>query len=91
MRRHDDLAMAGAVHPVQQLEELDLARWRQRGFRLVEDEDALPPAAFLEEAQEAFTVRVGQEVRRQVSNVQRCFIEIARHREEARRGRTSHW
>jgi hypothetical protein len=51
VRRHHDLADAGAVYAAQELQELDLARRRQRGFRLVEDEDALAPAALLEETQ----------------------------------------
>jgi len=40
----------------------DLTRGRQRGFWFVEDEDALALAAFLEEAQKAFAVRMGEEV-----------------------------
>jgi len=51
MRGHDDLADRGLLHPAQQFQEFDLARRRQRGFRLVEDEDALPLATLLEEAQ----------------------------------------
>lgn len=52
--------------------------------RLVEDEDALPLATFLEEAQKTFAVRVGQEVgrRRTERIVQGGPIEISRNREK---------
>jgi len=59
MRGHDHLAVAGLVHLPHQLEELHLARRRQRGFRFVEDVDALALAALVEEAQESLAVRVG--------------------------------
>src|SRR3954447_4917919 len=65
---HDDLAMADVFHPPHQLQERDLARGRQRGFRFVEDEDALALAAFLEEAQKAFAVGMGEEVGRWASS-----------------------
>ena len=84
MGGHDHLADAGLVHAAQQLQELELAGRRQRRFRLVEDEEALPPAALLEEAQEAFAVRMGQEVgRRPPSDSLRRLVEIARDGEEA--------
>src|SRR5882724_12248674 len=63
MRGHDDLANPGLLHPPHQLQKFDLARWRQRGFGFVEDEDALPLAALLEEAHESLAVRMGQEIR----------------------------
>ena len=54
--------MADILHPPHQLQELDLARGRQRGFRFVEDEDALALAALFEEAQKAFAMGMGEEV-----------------------------
>jgi hypothetical protein len=41
--------MFGVFHPPHQLQKFDLARRRQRGFRFVEDVDALALAALLEE------------------------------------------
>jgi len=38
------------LHPAHQFQKFRLARRRQRRFRFVEDEDALPLAALLEEA-----------------------------------------
>jgi hypothetical protein len=77
---HDDLADAGLVHAPQQLEKLDLPGRRQRRFRLVEDEDALTPTALVEEAQEAFAVRMREEVGRgrQRRIFKRRAVEIAR-------------
>jgi hypothetical protein len=43
--------MADIVHPPHH--KFDLTRGRQRRFRLVEDEDALPLAALFDEAQNA--------------------------------------
>ena len=45
-------------------EEFDLTRRRQRRFGLIENEDALPFASFLEEPQKTFTVRMGKKVGR---------------------------
>jgi hypothetical protein len=56
--------MADVVHAPHQLQELDLARGRERGLRLIEDEDTLPLTALLEEAQETFAVGMREEVRR---------------------------
>src|ERR1043166_7373241 len=67
---------------MEQVEEPDLARRRQRGFRLVEDEDALPLAALLEEAHETFAVGVREEVGPKVPHILRGFIQITRHREK---------
>jgi aspartyl aminopeptidase len=52
------------LHPLHQFQKFDLARRRQRRFRLVEDENALPLVALLKEAQKAFAVGMGEEVRR---------------------------
>lgn len=80
VRRHDHLALAEPVHAAQQLEEFDLAGRRQRRFRLVEDEDAAPLAAFLEDAQKTLAMRMGEEI----GAVRAAdAVEIARHREEA--------
>ena len=67
MRGHDHLDDPGLVHPAEELQELDLPRRRQRRLRLVEDEKPLPPAALLEEAEEALAVGVRQVVRRRTS------------------------
>ena len=63
-RGHDDLAMPRPVHHLQQFQELDLARRRQRRLRLVEDEDALALAALFEEAEKTLAVGMREEVRR---------------------------
>src|SRR5258706_16464609 len=68
MRGHDDLADRRLLHPPHQLQKFHLARGRQRDFRFVEDEDALLLAAFLEEPQKAFAVRMREEVGRRAAN-----------------------
>src|SRR5215208_5454851 len=85
MRGHDDLAVADVFHPPHQLQKLDLARRRQRGFRFVEDEDALPLAALFEEAQKAFTVGMGQEIRRRASHwiFLGHLVQVSGNREKA--------
>src|SRR5882724_6370519 len=88
MRGHDDLADRGLLHPPQQFQELNLARGRQRRFRLVEDEDALALAALLEEAQKTFAVGMREKVgRRAGAEVGKLFpvdlVEISRDRKEA--------
>src|SRR5829696_3448367 len=87
MRGHDDLAMADLLHPPHQLQKFDLARRRQRGFRFVEDEDALSLTALLEEAQKAFAIGMREEVRRRRPEwvVQRRLVQIPCNREEALR------
>src|SRR6266852_7414300 len=70
MRGHDDLANRGLLHPAHQLEEFHLPRGRQCGFRFVEDEDTLPLATLFKEAQEAFAVRIGEEIRTRPSLVE---------------------
>ena len=67
MRGHDDLAMADVFHLPHQFQQFDLARGRQGGFRFVEDEDALPLAAFVEEAQKTLAVGMGEKVRRRAA------------------------
>src|SRR5882724_6930474 len=79
MRGHDDLAMARLIHPPHQLQKFHLARRRQRGFRFVEDVDALPLAALLEEAHESLAVRKGQESRMGAI----AFVEIPGDGKEA--------
>ena len=74
MRGHDDLAIAGVIHPTHQLQEFDLARRRQRGFRFVEDEDALPLATLFEEAQKTLAVRMRAEVRRGTQEERREYL-----------------
>lgn len=59
---HDDLGKTQAIHLTKQLQELDLTRRRQSGFRFVEHEQALPDATLFEEAQEALTMRMREEV-----------------------------
>src|SRR5580698_3017015 len=63
MRGHNDLAMAAVFHPPHQFQELHLARRRQRRFRLVKDEDALPLTALLEKAHKTFAVGMREEIR----------------------------
>ena len=58
MGGHDYLAVLRLIHAAQELHEFDLARGRERGFRLIKDEKTLALAAFLEEAQETLAVRV---------------------------------
>jgi hypothetical protein len=48
--------MTDIVHPPHQFQNRDLARGRQRGFRLVEGEDVQALTAFFEEAEKAFAV-----------------------------------
>ena len=74
MRGHDDLAIAGVIHPAHQLQELHLARGRQCGFRFVEDEDALPLATLFEEAQKTLAVRMREEVRRGTQEERREYL-----------------
>ena len=50
MRGHDDLAMADVFHLPHQFQKFDLARGQQADS-VHEDEDTLPLAAFVEEAQ----------------------------------------
>src|SRR5258707_13703665 len=78
MRGHHDLANRGLLHAPQQFQKLHLARRRQRGFRFVEDEDALFLAALFEEPQEAFAVRMRKEVGIRAAN----FVEISCDRKE---------
>ena len=82
-----------SVHPPQQLQEFDLARRRQRQFRLVEDEDALALAALLEEAQKALAMRVREEIGRRAADgdLRAPRRDSARPRRSSRRGRTSRW
>ena len=58
MGGHDHLAILGSIHATHQLKEFDLARRRQRRFRLIEDVDALVLAALLKKTQEALAVRM---------------------------------
>lgn len=60
----------------------DLARRRQRRFRLVEDENALALAALLEEAQESFAVGMRQEIGADLPGITCGLVEISRHREK---------
>ena len=84
MRGHDDLANRGLLHAPHQLQKFHLARRRQRGFRLVEDEDALPLAALFEEAQKAFAVGMGEKVRRgSAERFASGFIEVPGNGKEA--------
>ena len=78
MRRHDHLADGRALHRAQQFQKLDLPRWRQCRFRLVENEEALALASLLEEPHEALAVRMRQEVGRGTAG----GVEIARHGEK---------
>ena len=55
--------------------EFDLARRRERRFWLIEDEDALALAAFLEEAK-TLAVRMPEKIRRVGIRVQGRFVEI---------------
>src|SRR5580704_13933655 len=71
VRGHDDLANPGFVHALEQLEELDLPRRRQRRFRLIEDEYALPLAAFIEETQKTLAVRMRKKIRRLRAGIER--------------------
>ena len=80
----------GAVHATQQLQKFDLARRRRSQFRFVEDENALPLATLLEEAQKTFAVRVGEEIRRcSATNARNGFgidlIQVSRDREKTLR------
>src|ERR1700676_979699 len=88
MRGHDDLAIAGVIHPSHQLQKFDLARGRQCRFRFVEDEDALPLATLFEEAQKTLAVRMREKVRRGTrGNAGNIFeidlVLVSRNREEA--------
>src|SRR6266851_1617494 len=92
MRGQDDLAIAGNIHPSHQLQKFDLTRRRQRRFRVVEDEDALLPAALLEESQKTLAVGMREEVRRGAGGNARNIFEIdlvlvSRNREEALRAK----
>ena len=58
------------------------ARRRQRRFRLVENEDALPLAAFLEEPQKALAVGMREEVRRRLACITCRTVEISCDGEE---------
>src|ERR1019366_7424069 len=84
MRGHDDLAILRMIHPPHQFQKFDLARWRQRRFRLVEDEDALPLATLFEEAQKALAMRMGEEVWRRTAaeGFASHFVEISGDRKE---------
>src|ERR1700722_4882307 len=79
MRGHDDLADRRLFHPAHQFQEFHLARRRQRGFRFVEDEEALPLAALLEETHEPLAVRMRQEIRIRAPDL----VEIPRDGKEA--------
>src|SRR5882672_12949728 len=88
MRCHDDLAIAGVIHPAHQLQEFDLTRGRQCRFGFVEDEDALLLTALLEEAQKTLAVRMREKVRRGTrGNAGNIFeidlVLVSRNREEA--------
>src|SRR3984885_6002307 len=82
MRGHHDLADRGLLHPPHQFQELHLARRRQRRFRFVENENALPLATLLEEAQKALAVRMREEVWPSRANVVRGLVEISGDRKE---------
>src|SRR5258708_22482358 len=82
MRGHDDLANRRLLHPPQQLQKFHLARRRQRGFRFVEDEDALLLATLLEEAQKAFAMGMREEVWPALADFARRIVEISCDRKE---------
>src|SRR5258707_8392658 len=82
MRGHHDLANRGLLHAPHQFQKFHLARRRQRRFRFVEDEDALPLAALFEEAQEAFAMGMAEEVWPAHANIARRIIEISCDRKE---------
>src|ERR1700753_407493 len=83
VRRHDHLSDPGLMYPSQYLEKFDLARWREGGFRLVQNIKSLPVQSLVEETQKPFAVRMGQEIGTDCIGFKRGKIEIARHREEA--------
>ena len=64
VRRDDDLAEAGIVHPTRQFQKFHLPRGRQRRFGFVENVEALAFAALFEKTQEALAMGMRQEVGR---------------------------
>src|SRR5258706_9789635 len=82
MRGHDHLTNGGLLYPPHQFQKLHLARGRQRRFRFVEDEDALPLAALFEETQKAFAMGMREEVWPALANFARTIVEISGHRKE---------
>src|SRR5450432_79305 len=86
MRRDDYLAVIVFLHAPQQLHEFDLPRRRQRRFRLVEDKEALPARAFVEEAQKSLAVRMRQKIRWR-PGADRRGVEIARDGEKTFRAK----
>jgi len=83
MRGHDDLAILRIIHPPHQLEKFDLTRGRQRGFRFVEDEDALPLAALFEEPQKAFAMGMREKVGRYAADILGSLVKISGDGKEA--------
>src|SRR6476469_55149 len=83
MRGHDDLALLRHLHTAHQLQEFNLTSRRARGFRLVENEDALLLTTLFKERQKAFAMRMREEVRRSLASFARRIIKIAGNREEA--------
>src|SRR6476620_10205047 len=78
MRGHDDLAVADLFHAPHQFQKFHLASGRQRGFRFVEDEDALALAALFEEAQKAFAVGVREKIGWRTASDAGNFFEVDR-------------
>src|SRR5712671_7900975 len=82
MRGHDDLTDRGLLHSPHQLQKFHLARWRQRRFRFVENEDALLLATLLEKPQKAFAMGMREEVWPALANFARRIVEISCDRKE---------
>src|SRR3954468_11612662 len=76
MGRHDHLRGARLVHAPQHLQQFDLARRRKRALGLVENIDALPAAALLEEVDKAFAMRPGQKVGRYSAGFPGRLVEV---------------